>query len=285
MAEQLPEVREADAPPEIAAIYDDIRHAIGIPLVNLIYRHFAAIPGALPWVWHVARQPIASGAIDGARARLVAMLELPVLESLNQGATGGMPLSGTALQAIDAVLDVYNRGNATNLIILQAVRRLLDGTTTKPSAPASESIPPEHSSRSIAAVPPLPRIGDLPPNVAELVRSLAAQHGGADANVIPSLYLHLAYWPGALRQIRDRLQPRFQDGSFQRAMLLTRTLAWEEAVKLSGGMSVESSPPSAAVPQIRHALEVFTTRVIPEMLLIGLAIQRALPRSETGSAE
>jgi hypothetical protein len=67
VTDQLPEIREADAPPEIAAIYDDIRRAIGIPLVNLIYRHFAAMPGTLPWVWHVARQPITSGTIEAAQ--------------------------------------------------------------------------------------------------------------------------------------------------------------------------------------------------------------------------
>ena len=44
----LPEVAERDAPPEIAAIYDEMRRFTRLPLVNLIYRHLASMPGALP---------------------------------------------------------------------------------------------------------------------------------------------------------------------------------------------------------------------------------------------
>jgi hypothetical protein len=43
------EIREAHASPAIAAIYAKIRHGSGLPLVNLIWRHFAALPGVLPW--------------------------------------------------------------------------------------------------------------------------------------------------------------------------------------------------------------------------------------------
>jgi hypothetical protein len=49
VAEQLPEIREEDAPPEIVALYDDIRETIGVPHLALIYRHLAALPGALPY--------------------------------------------------------------------------------------------------------------------------------------------------------------------------------------------------------------------------------------------
>ena len=29
----------------------DIRDVLRVPGVNLIYRHFATVPGCLPWVW------------------------------------------------------------------------------------------------------------------------------------------------------------------------------------------------------------------------------------------
>ena len=87
--------------------------------------------------------------------------------------------------------------------------------------------------------------------------------------------------PADERAWLDNLRPKFQDGSFGRARLLTRKLASEEAIALGGAISVESSPPPAALPQIRQALEVFTTRVIPEVVPIGIATQRLLINSET----
>ena len=54
MADNLfQEVREPDAPPEVARIYQEIREATGLPFVNLAWRHMAAFPGVLPWVWGI----------------------------------------------------------------------------------------------------------------------------------------------------------------------------------------------------------------------------------------
>ena len=50
----LDEIREADAPAEIAALYRDIRETTRLPLVNLIYRHLATITGGLASVWSMA---------------------------------------------------------------------------------------------------------------------------------------------------------------------------------------------------------------------------------------
>ncbi|MGI9408555.1 MAG: hypothetical protein ACR2OV_00675, partial [Hyphomicrobiaceae bacterium] len=47
----LAELREADAPAAIVAIYEDIKRATGIPQVNLIFRHLATVPGMLAWTW------------------------------------------------------------------------------------------------------------------------------------------------------------------------------------------------------------------------------------------
>ncbi|SIO40405.1 hypothetical protein SAMN05443247_04908 [Bradyrhizobium erythrophlei] len=43
----LPEIRQEDASAAVARIYSDIKRASGTPLVNLIYRHLATIPGGL----------------------------------------------------------------------------------------------------------------------------------------------------------------------------------------------------------------------------------------------
>ena len=59
----VPAIPEADATCEIAAIYGDIRETLGVPVVNLIWRHLATMPDALPWTWSVVRPIYASGAV------------------------------------------------------------------------------------------------------------------------------------------------------------------------------------------------------------------------------
>jgi len=68
----LAEIREDGAPPEIAALYAELRQATGVPLVNLIHRHLATLPGVLPWVWQAIRPPLEDGRLAGARERLAA---------------------------------------------------------------------------------------------------------------------------------------------------------------------------------------------------------------------
>ena len=47
----LEEVPEKAATSEIAAIYAELRAALGVPIVNLVFRNMAAVPGCLPWAW------------------------------------------------------------------------------------------------------------------------------------------------------------------------------------------------------------------------------------------
>ena len=44
-------VTEQNAEGQVAEIYQDIRATLGVPVVNLIWRHLATFPGALEWSW------------------------------------------------------------------------------------------------------------------------------------------------------------------------------------------------------------------------------------------
>ena len=120
----LPEVHEGDAPPEIAAIYAGLRTAIGVPIVNLIWRHFATLPGVLPWAWETTRGAIGSATVADGSARMVALVR--------EAPGAGLSAVGPALAALPAaerarvadVVRVYNRGNQVNLQVLTAVRRV-----------------------------------------------------------------------------------------------------------------------------------------------------------------
>src|SRR3954469_15718764 len=105
----LPELREAEAPPDIAAIYAALRRASGVPLVNLIHRHLATLPGVLPWVWQAIRPPLEDGRLAGARDRLGGGAPLPPTRPLPAGA-----LDAAERADVAALVETYNRGNLTN---------------------------------------------------------------------------------------------------------------------------------------------------------------------------
>ncbi|SVD57622.1 uncharacterized protein METZ01_LOCUS410476, partial [marine metagenome] len=49
------EIAETEATGQTRAIYDDFKSSIGLPTINLIYRHMATTPGCLEWAWALLR--------------------------------------------------------------------------------------------------------------------------------------------------------------------------------------------------------------------------------------
>ena len=47
----LTELSERDARGDTAAIYAEMKRLGGVPMVALIFRHLATLPGALEWTW------------------------------------------------------------------------------------------------------------------------------------------------------------------------------------------------------------------------------------------
>jgi hypothetical protein len=253
----LPELREADAPPAIAATYAALRDLSGVPQVNLIWRHAAALPGVLDWLWAQARPALACGAAAGARDRIAARLTLPALPRID------------APPGVAALVETYNRGNLTNLALLTAVRRRAEGAAAgQPGAPAPAAPP-------LPAPPPLPRLGDLSPGLAGTAMVLAAGHGLSDPAVMPSLYLHLAQWPAVLEALPRILAPLHADGALARMRDAAVRAAESEAPGLIA--SLGAAPPApAALPAFLATLALFTREVIPGMVPVGLALRRAM---------
>src|SRR5919107_6363699 len=104
----LPEIAERDAPPEIAAIYDEMRRFTRLPLVNLIYRHLATVPGALPWAWGLLRPAFADGSLDAAAGRIHAAVSLPQVEPVPPDKLDTAGLSLAELEQAWQVIAAYN---------------------------------------------------------------------------------------------------------------------------------------------------------------------------------
>ena len=93
----VPAIAEADATGEIAALYADIRATLGVPVVNLIWRHLATFPGGLSWAWRSLKPLYASGAIAAEAAALRAGLSVPALAGLSRPTLAAAGLSNADL--------------------------------------------------------------------------------------------------------------------------------------------------------------------------------------------
>ena len=65
----IPAVSEAEARGDGARLFDDIRQVLGVPVVNLIFRHLATLPGGLAGSWGALRPLYASGQVADAADR------------------------------------------------------------------------------------------------------------------------------------------------------------------------------------------------------------------------
>src|SRR6187455_357236 len=139
--ESVPSILEADARGEIAGIYADIRKVLGTSVVNLIWRNFATMPGALPWTWATVR-PLYLGAAPlhaEAVRRTIALPDLPGF-STDTLAAAGVDEAERAL--IRGVLDSYQYTNALALVVLSALLAHYEPRPAETVAPADTAPKP-----------------------------------------------------------------------------------------------------------------------------------------------
>ena len=270
---KLPEIREPDAPADVAAIYADIKNACGVPLINLIWRHFAALPGVLPWAWRAVRPVVTSAPMNAARQRLAARIPLPDKLAADEKAWRDVVPQAGDRARIGAVVAAYTRGNLTNLVALTALRLRLQ----RPAAPACVVPACNVPQAGILPIDALPRLADLSPEAATSVRLLAARHVGT-GGVVPSLYLHLAHWPALLAVLPSWLAEIYAPGVLEASSETTRQLAEHQAAAL---LPAWMPPPAGAEAGVATALELFTRHVIPDLLPVCLALSRSHAAIET----
>lgn len=264
----LAEIREDAAEEQIAAIYADIRAVIGVPMVNLIYRHIAVFPGALAWAWNALRPHVLSGA-----------LAVPVHRVLTEAQATPWPqpsrqnhLRDNASEEMSAVVDWYNRGNAMNLVTMLALRhaRVLPLPASPPARPASARHP-----HATPLEPPL-RLTDIADPLRARILDVSARQGLATAGVTPTMYLHLARWPQSLELALNGVEAAIETGDLERAVERIRAVAVPEAMTLASALRTSATPPSDEDRRrINDALDTFTSIAIPQMIAVGTHLRRS----------
>lgn len=273
------EIPEAEASAAVAATYRDIRAVTGVGMVNLIWRHMATIPNALDWAWGSVRPPFVSGRIAGESAALIAALDLPEVAPITAEAFPVARVGEHALNTIRAIIDDYNRGNAANLFAMSALAHFIaaGGARRPPGAPLSA--PPDPPPREL---PPIVPMDEIDATTAALVRAMSAPISPPDHPMIPSLYRHLAPWPGFLAlAAASVLSPASAQGVVWRA-----EAAYARAEAVAAEIARELAPPADQAPPdadaLAHLREIaprYARGPIATMVVLGQALRRALPQA------
>lgn len=260
----LPEVREADASPEIRGIYDDICNVLQGPFVNLIHRYLATIPSALEYAWSLGREACIDGRLDRWVATMVADAKLDDIPTAS-----GPPLPGAA-----RIVEIYNRQNPRNVIVFSALLTILRNHNLQPSDDAPPRFTASERTIPSTVIPSLPRFADLDAHTREQLSELAALQNLAGSGLVPSLYLHLATVPTALTVTYDTILQPLRDGVIAERVervCIGANVAARELVPL--GLRVPT-PVYERRAEIADVVASFTERAIPSMVVIGNILSR-----------
>lgn len=268
-------ITEADASGDVAVLYADIRASLGVPVVNLIWRHLATITGALPWAWESVRPLYANGVIAAEAAALRAALQLPVRVGLSAPALAAAGLSARDLRSINTVLLSYERSNAMNVIALGALLARLDDVPpgAVQNALAQRSQPQANVDGDM---PSLLSLAEMTPTVRTLVEDLN-RLGGRDA-ILPSMYRHLAHWPAYLALIHGLLAPLASENRLEPVINAAMTDGRLRGARISGGLARPAMTLDAkAQAQMRAVLLQFMHGPLAKMTAIVRLIGQSMP--------
>jgi len=265
----LPELPEAEATGRVKAIYDEIKRLGGVPMVALIFRHFATHEGVLEWLWDAVGPAWKSGRLQetawriarGARVHPVARIHRPALRAWG--------VDGAAEGEIRDVLVAYNRANPENMLTILCALRLMDGAHATDKPAKRDWTPP-----AAGVLVPMVDVRTMPSEVSDVLDLVAAPGEPGQPRVVQSLYRHFGHHPAFLAAAVTLVRQRFDDGSIDRAVAGIHTAMSSEADQLVRTLSAGRCPQ----PAIAEVCRRFSSAVIPQMIVVGRLLEDAMPK-------
>lgn len=281
-------VSENDATPEIALIFADIKQTLGVPFVNLIWRHLATIPGGLEMTWSLAK-PLYDSQILNASARTLRAQTTLVdrMAPWSDAVRTSLGLSEKDKSEIVLLLEDYGHANSRALLVLSYLYASLSAESLsgnkgvqKGSHTSALIDPLAHIEKNkdalIKPARPLPATADLPANVVALIKILNTFGEPTPSPAEPSLYRHLSYWPSFLAAFWLAVEPMERQGVLVREGIDMYTRAssmvgqWKPADYATEVISPD------AVTQVLKSLDHFTYAVIARMIVHGDMMKRMI---------
>jgi hypothetical protein len=263
----LPELAECDATGEKAAIYAEMKR-LGVPMVALIFRHLATLPGALEWAWRAIGPTWATGRLQEEAWRIAREAAMEPIAPMPREALAALGVDDAGLREIRVVLESYNLANPVNLLSVRCLAQLVGGGKASRAVQVRAWTAP----RPPGPLAPMIDVTTMPREVADLLALVSADAPEGGARLVPSLYRHFGHRPGFLALVITLVLPRLEDGSVARSVRAIRAEVDRTARELVRGMSAPPTPE----PGISIAFERFGA-MIPQMIVVGTLLERALP--------
>ncbi len=273
----LPEQPEAQASEAVRAIYAQIRHGSGVPMVALIFRHLATLPGAMAWAWSVMGPPLAQGLLQERAWAMAEALAIEPVVMVPAAALAHLGIDAQAREELDRLGQAYGRANPVNLLALRLIALHLQGGLSQ--GEVRPAVKPDHGAwRPPEPLGPLLPMIDLhraPPDLLALMQGLSQRGQNVpESAFVPSYYRQLASRPPLLALASLIVPPAFD--RIDAAAEQLRQQATEHARALAASQSAPPPcPPELRQPMLA-AVEVFTER-IPEMIAVIRLMQKAVP--------
>ena len=282
MSNLLSEQAESEASAETRAIYTEFRRVCGVPMVPLIYRHLATIPGALEWAWALLGPALRSGRLQKAAWDMSRAIQLEPAVELPAEALRILGICAADLDELRKLLSAYNRSNPVNLLGLRCLALLAQGgLKAKAERPLPADLndswqPPEPVRNLLPMVAPDNIQGD-----ARVLMHLLNDRGTLSSRspIWPSLYRHFAARPPLLALSAMVVPPAFD--TIDAAAHAVREDAGQRAESLVALINIACDIPSPSGDHkaaIIRAINLFTER-LPEMIAIGALLERSFPQA------
>ncbi len=277
----VPAIAEIDASGDTAALFADIRATLGIPVVNLIWRHLATIPGALPWAWTSLKPLYQNNAIACEAESLNADLNLPrnIAEytALSVPTLAAAGLSGPDLERITMILRSYERSNAMNIIAVETLRSWLEDDDKVHNARVATPSVSSRQSPISGAMPKVLSPDEMSCDTRALVDALNSFGGRRD--ILPTMYRHLAHWPAYLALVHVLLAPHHASGQLEALIVSILSDSRARSARLGAALPTPASDLDAAVrDDVLAALTVFAEGPLCKMIAIVTVISAAMPQ-------
>lgn len=273
----VPAITEAAATGETALIFADLRATLGVNVVNLIWRHIATFPGALPWAWGTVKPVYVSGGVAMEAQRLKAGLSIPALPDWPNAVLRCAGIDAAGEASIRRILASYNRSNAMNLVALSALVRRIDGAPADTRTAAAFPEQPQEAAID-GALPKLLTLDEVAADTADLVRRINLLGDRDHGRIVASMYRHLAHWPGFLALSYAHMAPLAADGRLEKMAAQAIDLGERAGARLQAGMTV--LPPPDTADEIRRAATDFIGHAIGKMVPVAALLMAVMPKQE-----
>lgn len=197
-------VSEAEALPPIRAIFDEVRHSLGVPAVPILYQAYAAVPKFLEFHWEAFRPAVRTKDFFRMGERLAAeaytraqsYFAIPDLRELRE--PGVSNERETEISALVGALEYYQYLDPLLILITVAQMQALDGIVG--------SAEPQIESGSPKLVASSPDLADVERTAPALQRIWEERRRTLDLAFVPEEHRAAAMWPGLYQECWNSLR-------------------------------------------------------------------------------